>query len=117
MPTPPNISTHIGTATFILTVPDATMSTMAASGPTALATSLAPCEKATEQELITTRGAKTPSTRASWSLSGRPSLPLSARWTSNRDMPPATRPSNMAKRIARGPVSQSATDETCFSPL
>ncbi len=48
---------------------------MAASGPTELATSLAPWAKATEQELITTMGTNIRSTASSCSPRGSSSRP------------------------------------------
>ncbi len=77
IPMPPMVRTHSGTGTFDCTSPVLTMSTTAASGPTELATSLAPCEKATQQEVITTRGANIRSTCSSCSDSGSAERPAS----------------------------------------
>jgi len=81
---PPRSSTQIGTPTLIFTVPVRTISTTAARGPTAFATSFAPWAKATLHDEMSARGTKTPSTRRSCSGSGRPSPPRILRRTNSR---------------------------------
>ncbi len=77
MPPPPRARIQSGTGTFMSMVEVLRTWTMAASGPTELATSLAPWAKATEQELITTMGTNIRSTASSCSPRGSSSRPWS----------------------------------------
>ena len=62
IPMPPNPRIHNGTGTVIRTFPDFMTEIMAAIGPIAFATSLAPCANATKQALNICKNTKTRST-------------------------------------------------------
>ncbi len=116
MPTAPSSSTQPGTADLapmVMSPPAWIAPTTAASGPTALATSLAPWAKAMEQAVKIIRTAKTFSTLAKWnarSASSSTLIRVSKAMPSSATSTPMATESNRLCEVAR-------SMPTCLRPL